>query len=51
MDIGIASGTPEDLDALRPLWPAMLEHHRHLGGAQWPVRGAARGIFWTLGRT
>ncbi len=29
-----------DVEALEPLWVSMVEHHRAVAGAQWPVRTA-----------
>ncbi|MFD0683445.1 GNAT family N-acetyltransferase [Actinomadura fibrosa] len=39
MNAEIVAGTADDVDALEPLWLAMLEHHRDVTGAEWPVRG------------
>ncbi len=48
MEHEIRPGTPGDIEALAPLWMAMVEHHRGLVGEQWPVRGAEQA--WVLRR-
>jgi ribosomal protein S18 acetylase RimI-like enzyme len=40
MDIEITSGALGDVDALAPLWKAMVEHHRTVVAGQVPVRPA-----------
>jgi ribosomal protein S18 acetylase RimI-like enzyme len=40
MGLEIRLGTVEDIEALGPLWMAMVEHHRGLVGEQWTVRTA-----------
>jgi ribosomal protein S18 acetylase RimI-like enzyme len=37
-----------EVDRLEPLWRSMVEHHRALGGHEWPVRDA--GEAWVLRR-
>lgn len=48
MDLEIRIGGAGDIDALAPLWMAMVEHHRDLVGAQWPVRAPESA--WVLRR-
>lgn len=48
MDIEVKVGEAKDVDSLAPLWMAMVEHHRHLLGHVWPVRGTEPA--WSLRR-
>jgi hypothetical protein len=32
VEIEVSAGAQEDVDALAPLWAAMLEHHRAIAG-------------------
>jgi ribosomal protein S18 acetylase RimI-like enzyme len=48
MQLEIRPGGADDIDALAPLWMAMVEHHRGLVGEQWPVRAAEEA--WVLRR-
>ena len=41
MDVQVRTGDAEDIDSLMPLWMGMVEHHREVAGAEWPVRAAA----------
>jgi GNAT superfamily N-acetyltransferase len=36
----VRRGTVTEVDSLMPLWVSMVEHHRKVAGAQWPVRSA-----------
>jgi GNAT superfamily N-acetyltransferase len=40
METDVRRGTVADVESLRSLWVAMVEHHRSVAGAQWPVRTA-----------
>jgi ribosomal protein S18 acetylase RimI-like enzyme len=40
VEIGIGAGTADDVDAVGPLWRAMVAHHDEVIGAQVPVRDA-----------
>jgi ribosomal protein S18 acetylase RimI-like enzyme len=36
----VRRGTVTEVDSLMLLWVSMVEHHRKVAGAQWPVRSA-----------
>ncbi len=44
----VRRGSIADVDALMPLWVAMVEHHRLVAGDEWPVRDA--GAAWEIRR-
>ncbi|GAA5117553.1 GNAT family N-acetyltransferase [Pseudonocardia adelaidensis] len=48
MDIEITRGRLADVDALAPLWTAMVEHHRTVVAGRVPVRPAAES--WDMRR-
>jgi hypothetical protein len=53
MTIKVQRGSRDSLDAIEPLWKAMLEHHEVLTGDQFPMREPAeawaRGTeFWSV---
>ncbi len=48
MALEVGLGAAGDIDALAPLWMAMVEHHRGLVGEQVPVRASAEA--WALCR-
>lgn len=48
MDIDVVAGSVTDVDDLAALWIAMVEHHRHLVGQEYPVRAAEQS--WTVCR-
>lgn len=39
-EVEVRRGSAADVEALRPLWVSMVEHHRQVAGDEWPVRGA-----------
>ncbi len=47
-DIEVTAGTADQLDALAPLWTAMVDHHRQLPGHALPVRDSDQA--WALRR-
>ena len=47
--IDIASGSAETVEALAPLWKAMVDHHRQLAGPHLPIRASDEA--WAMRRT
>ena len=39
-DVSVGRAGVDVVDSLRPLWFSMVEHHREVSGADWPVRTA-----------
>ncbi|MBJ7594452.1 MAG: GNAT family N-acetyltransferase [Candidatus Dormibacteraeota bacterium] len=41
MEVQVRRGDLADVDSLEPLWAGMVEQHREVAAAEWPVRAAA----------
>ena len=44
----VRRGGADAIESLAPLWESMVEHHREVAGAEWPVRSAAAA--WAIRR-